>query len=105
MREEDAIEGAIQAKLKLNQGHKGKKKMAQWNNFRKGKSSNKWSKANNPPCHIAKFCKNGEQPQVEAQVADQNEEEDYLFATFTIGNGVVPELLKARELLMLKLSQ
>src|ERR1044072_739757 len=35
----------------------------------------------NQPGHIAKFCKNEEQPQVEAQVADQkDEEEDYLFA-------------------------
>ncbi|GAU24581.1 hypothetical protein TSUD_149220 [Trifolium subterraneum] len=56
MREECTIEGALRAKLKLNQGHKGEKKQAQWNNFQKGESSNKWSskvedeKTNNPPC-------------------------------------------------------
>ncbi|GAU44595.1 hypothetical protein TSUD_187850 [Trifolium subterraneum] len=114
MREEGTIEGVLRAKLKLNQGHKGENKNAQWNNFQKGESSNKWSskaedeKTNNPLCqhcgktnhphfrcwhrpnfrcnkcnqpgHIAKFCKNEEQPKVEAQVANQNEEDEYLFA-------------------------
>ncbi|PNX83209.1 hypothetical protein L195_g039248, partial [Trifolium pratense] len=53
MREEGTIESVLQAKLKLN---KGKKEKAQWNNFQKGETSNKWSgkaedeKANNPPC-------------------------------------------------------
>ncbi|PNX88919.1 T-complex protein 1 subunit delta, partial [Trifolium pratense] len=74
-----------------------------------GSSKGEDEKANNPPCqhcgktnhphfkcwsrpnfrcnkcnqqgHIAKFCKTEVQPRVEAQVADQNEEEDYLFAT------------------------
>ncbi|CAJ2664799.1 unnamed protein product [Trifolium pratense] len=114
MREEGTIEGALQAKLKLNQGHKGEKKKAQWNNYQKGEGANKlsskaedeqtnyppcqhcektnhphfrcWSRPNfrcnkcNQPGHIAKFCKNEVQPKVEAQVADQNEEEEYLFA-------------------------
>ena len=56
MREEGTIEGALQAKLKLNQSHKGKKKKGQWNNSEKGESSNKWSskaddeKTNSPGC-------------------------------------------------------
>nr|XP_004498050.1 uncharacterized protein LOC101497406 [Cicer arietinum] len=60
MREEGTVEGALQAKLKLNHGYKGKKKKAQWNNFKKGDSSNKMSKteyekAYNPPCqHFGK---------------------------------------------------
>jgi hypothetical protein len=51
----------VQAKLKLNQGYKGKKKKAEWNNFQKGESSNKWcskakdEKANNSPCGINLF--------------------------------------------------
>ncbi|XP_058750105.1 uncharacterized protein LOC131623104 [Vicia villosa] len=36
MREEDTIKGDLQAKLKLNQGHKGKKKKVQCKNFEKG---------------------------------------------------------------------
>ena len=35
----------------------------------------------NQPGHIAKFCKNEEHPQIEAQVVDQKEEEDYFFTT------------------------
>ena len=55
MREEGMTEGALQAKLKLNQGHKGKKKKAQGSSFEQGESSNKGSKGedekpNYPPC-------------------------------------------------------
>nr|KYP74763.1 Putative transposon Ty5-1 protein YCL075W family [Cajanus cajan] len=113
MREEDVIEGALQEKLKLNHGYKGKKKKARGNNFEQGESSNKGGKGddekpNHPPCqhcgkrnhphfkcwrrpdvrcnkcnqlgHIAKFCNNKRQLQTEAQVADQQEEEEQLFA-------------------------
>nr|KYP72493.1 Retrovirus-related Pol polyprotein from transposon TNT 1-94 [Cajanus cajan] len=113
MREEGVIEGALQAKLKLSHGYKGKKKKAQGNNFEQGESSNKGGKGddekpNHPPCqhcgkrnhphfrcwrrpnirynkcnqlgHIAKFCNNKRKSQTEAQVADQQEEEEQLFA-------------------------
>lgn len=48
------IERALQAKLKLNQGQKAKKKRTHWN-FENGQSSNKGSKAGDekadyPPC-------------------------------------------------------
>lgn len=54
MREEGMIERALQAKLKLNQGQKAKKKRTHWN-FENGQSSNKGSKAGDekadyPPC-------------------------------------------------------
>lgn len=55
MREDGLIEGALQAKLKINQGYKGKKKKAQGSSFEQGESSNKGIKAedekpNHPPC-------------------------------------------------------
>ena len=114
MREEGMIEGALQAKLKLNQGHKGEEKKAQGNRFEQEDTSNKGSKGenekpNHPPCqhcgkrnhphfrcwkrpdircnkcnqlgHIAKICKNRKQPQTEAQVVDEQEEEQLFVAT------------------------
>jgi hypothetical protein len=111
MRMEGVVEGALQAKVQVNQGSKGKKKKGkkagcdqEESTINGGETKQSYppcqhcGKKNHPPfrcwrrpdircnkCqqlgHISKFCKNKGQQQQEAKVADQQEEEQLFVAT------------------------